>query len=344
MKIGARIAAAGIAMVMSSAALAGSDHPVLIGYVAAFKGLDMSMERLPPRAYTHLNIAFANPDPAGRFVAKQRLTCMPGAGGEATDLRALRDAVQRMQATGARVSVSLGGGTIPGCSGDWRELLSPDRRAATIDALVSLVESTGLDGVDVDLEGALLTEIDRAGNYTPFIAALSAELRKRGKLLSCATASYEGGMIPDQSIRYFDYVNVMSYDAIGTSWGTPGDEHSPLAMAARDMALWRGKGVPAERLVLGVPFYGYGFGGLAPNWSYRDLARDHGADADVIGRACAGCAYITYNGPETITRKAELALAEGAGVMVWEVSQDTPDHALVNAIHRGFAEGDRRDR
>jgi len=343
----ARIIGVGLAMVMSSTVMAQERRPVLIGYVAAFKGLDMSIGRLPPRAYTHLNVAFANPDAEGRFVRAGQLACMPGARGEATGLGTLRDAVRRMQAGGARVSVSLGGGTIPGCSGDWRVLLSEARRADTIDALVSLVEAAGLDGVDVDLEGALLTEIDRAGDYTPFVAALSAELRARGKLLSCATASYEGGMIPERSIPYFDYVNIMSYDAIGSSWGTPGDEHSPFAMAERDLALWRGKGVPPDRLVLGVPFYGYGFGGLAPNWSYRDIRQQHGATAarrDVVGEACAGCAYITYNGPETIARKARLAAQEGAGVMVWEVSQDTPDHALIGAIRRGVTEQQRSNR
>src|SRR3546814_2821448 len=92
-------------------------------------------------------------------------------------------------------------------------------------------------------------------------------MKARGKLLTCATASYEGGMIPVTSIPYFDLVNVMSYDAIGPSWGEAGAEHSSYAMAARDLDLWLARGVARERLVLGVPFYGYGFGGEKANRS-----------------------------------------------------------------------------
>src|SRR3546814_6282579 len=92
-------------------------------------------------------------------------------------------------------------------------------------------------------------------------------------------------MIPVTSIPYFDLVNVMSYDAIGPSWGEAGAEHSSYAMAARDLDLWLARGVPRERLVLGVPFFGYGFGGEKANWSYRELAAAHGLNAtkaDVI--------------------------------------------------------------
>src|SRR3546814_7636059 len=76
-------------------------------------------------------------------------------------------------------------------------------------------------------------------------------MEARGKLLTCATASYEGGMIPVTSIPYFDLVNVMSYDAIGPSWGEAGAEHSSYAMAARDLDLWLARGVPRERLEIG---------------------------------------------------------------------------------------------
>ena len=218
-------------------------------------------------------------------------------------------------------------------------MLAPERRAATVAALVELADTLGLDGIDIDIEGQLLTEIDRAGDYTPFIAALSDAMKARGKLLACATASYEGGMIPVASIPYFDLVNVMSYDAIGPSWGEAGAEHSSYAMAARDLDLWLARGVARERLVLGVPFYGYGFGGEKANWSYRELAVAHGLNAtkaDVIGELCAGCRYITHNSPATIAKKARLAAEKAGGVMVWELSQDSPDHALTKAITRGL--------
>src|SRR3546814_7728047 len=93
--------------------------------------------------------------------------------------------------------------------GRSNDLVARVRRAATVAALVILGDTQGLDGVDIDIEGQLLTEIDRAGDYTPFIAALSDAMKARGKLFTCATASYEGGLIPVTSFPYFDLVIVM---------------------------------------------------------------------------------------------------------------------------------------
>jgi len=196
----------------------------------------------------------------------------------------------------------------------------------------------------VDIEGALLTRIDRAGDYTPFVAALSGDLRARGKLLTVAIASYEGGMIPVSSIPYFDLVMPMSYDAIGPSWGQPGSEHATEAQAGRDVALWLARGVRPERLALGLPFYGYGFGAYAPGGDFRTLLAAHGDVAltdDVIGKACAGCDYVTFNSQATIRRKAALAARRAGGVMVWEITQDTDDQLLGKTI---FAELTRSDR
>ncbi len=331
----------GFILVLSSAAAAVEQRrPVVVGYLAAFKGLDMSIARTDLSAFTHFNLSFANPDTQGRFVRDGRMTCMGDETGANLSVDALRGTVARLQARGGKVLISTAGGVIPGCSGDWNALLAPERRAATVAALVALSDTLGLDGVDIDIEGQLLTEIDRAGDYTPFIAALSKAMKARGKLLTCATASYEGGMIPVSSIAYFDLVNVMSYDAIGPSWGQAGTEHSSYAMAERDLDLWLARGVAPDRLVLGVPFYGYGFGGEKANWSYRDLAATHGKDAtnaDVIGDLCGGCRYITHNSPATIEKKSRLAAVKAGGVMVWELSQDTPDHALTKAIERGLS-------
>ena len=331
----------GFTLVLSSVSTASAtDRPVVVGYLAVFKGLDLSIERTDLSAFTHFNLSFANPDAGGVFVRDGAMTCMGDETGANMRVDALRAAVKRLQAEGGKVLLSTAGGVIPGCSGDWRALLAPERRAATVAALAELAETLNLDGIDVDIEGGLLTEIDKAGDYTPFIAELSAALKARGKVLTCATASYEGGMIPISSIRYFDLVNVMSYDAIGPSWGQSGDEHSPYEMAERDLDLWLKRGVARERLVLGVPFYGYGFGGETANWSYRDLAASKGLDAtkaDVIGDRCGGCRYITHNGPATIAAKARLAAEKAGGVMVWELSQDSPDHALTRAIGRGLS-------
>ncbi|WP_182466806.1 glycosyl hydrolase family 18 protein [Sphingomonas gilva] len=329
----------GAVLLLGAAAQAQPSQPVWVGYLPVFRGLETVTARADMTHYTHINLAFANPAPDGRIVDGDAMACMEGGAQGDVTLAELDAAIGRVKAAGAKALLSLGGGTIPGCSGDWAELLAPERRPAVVRNLVALVDAHGLDGIDVDIEGALLTAIDKAGNYTPFIAELGAAMRARGKLLTCATASYQGGMIPRSSVPWFDLVNVMSYDAIGPSWGSPGAEHSTFEQAQRDLALWRERGVAREKLVLGVPFYGYGFGGYRPNHAYRDILAEHGPAAanDVIGERCAGCSYVTHNGPATLARKAALAQAEAAGVMVWEITQDTDDAALIRAMRAAFA-------
>ena len=333
--------AVGMGLVARPAAKAESSPPV-IGYVAAFKGLDRIVERADFRQYTHVDLAFVNPDRAGNIAIDGKPVCAPNSDGTNVSPESLRRLVRAAQDAGAKVLVSIGGGVIPPCAGDWAQLLEPRTRPKVVAGLVRLIDHYGFDGLDVDLEGDLMTRIDKAGNYTPFVVAMSAALRARNKLLTCATASYEGGMVPDSSLPYFDLVGIMSYDAIGPTWGEAGTEHSTYAQAERDLRLWIDKGVPREKLALGVPFYGYGFGSYRRNYSFRDIAAEFGPAArrtDVIGQLCAGCDYITYNGLNTLRRKAYLAGTWGAGVMVWEIDQDTSDHSLLRALRDALERG-----
>lgn len=316
-------------------ALPAQAGPLLVGYFPAFKGIEERLRTTRIEHYTHINIAFANPDASGALAKDGVMTCMSGGAAGAVTVTELRDAAVRLRAKGAKVLLSVAGGVIPKCSGDWAALLGDARRDTVKAGLLDLVDAAGLDGIDLDVEGALLTAIDAQGNYTPFIAALSEGLKARGKLLTVATASYEGGMIPVSAIRYFDLVMAMSYDAIGPSWGAPGAEHSTYAQAEADVALWLARGVARDRLLLGVPFYGYGFGSYARNHDFGDLLAAHGEaalTADVIGKACAGCDYVTFNSPATIRRKAELARERAGGVMVWEITEDSADQLLARTI------------
>ncbi|MDR7272463.1 GH18 family chitinase [Pelomonas saccharophila] len=301
----------------------------VVGYIPSYKGLRAVADRTDLAKLTHINLAFANPAPGGSFLNGGSPACMEAATG--ADISYV---VQKAHAAGAKVLVSLAGGVIPACSGNWQTLLQPGTRATVVNNLVQFVNSFGLDGVDVDIEGALLTSIDNAGNYTPFIQALRAALP--GKLVTAATATYEGGMIPTSSLASFDFVTLMAYDAVGPGWGTVGTEHSTYAMAQSHIATWQARGLPKSKLVLGLPFYGYGFNGYAANYSFADIVNQFGAAAaqsDLIGTACASCAYITYNGIPTIKAKTRLALQQGAGVMIWELSQDgTGANSLLSAV------------
>lgn len=301
----------------------------VVGYIPAYKNMVAVADATDLSKLTHINLSFLNLNGAGVVANNGNPVCMEGA--TAANIQYV---VQKAHQAGVKVLVSLGGGVIPACSGNWTTLLQPANRAAVVNNIVQWANSLNIDGIDVDIEGGLLTDIDNAGNYTPFIQALRASLGN--KLLTAATASYVGGMVPVASLPYFDFVNIMSYDAIGPDWGQPGVEHSSYAMAVSDINIWKARGLSKEKLVLGVPFYGYGFNGFAASYDFNAIVAQFGASAaqsDVIGTRCAGCAYITYNGLPTIRSKTQLAMQQGSGVMIWELSHDASgSNSLLAAI------------
>jgi GH18 family chitinase len=334
-----------IAAALSAASSSQAAPPVVIGYLPAFKGFADVLQRSDLRHYTHVDLAFVNPSPSGEIMTGTEFACAPAGNGTMVSADGLRELVGKAHQAKAKILVSIGGGTIPACAGDWTILARPENRTIIVSGLLDLVDRYWLDGVDVDLEGDLMTRMDRDGNYTPFVQQLSSGLRARSKLLTCATASYVGGMVPDASLPYFDLIGIMSYDAVGATWGNPGDEHASYEQAQKDLTLWLGKGLPAEKLALGLPFYGHGFGQYRPSWALREIAAELGEDAvksDVVGQRCAGCGYITFNGLPTLERKARLAGAWGAGVMVWEIEQDLPDNQAIRRVRAALKEG-RRD-
>ncbi len=313
--------------------------PVIIGYLPAFKGPMLPyMDTIDLTKITHMNLSFVNPDPQGQIVNGDLMACMDTHEHIPLPVADVQAVIDRAHKADVKVLISLGGGTIPKCSGDWPTLLKAENRANTVKNLVQFLDDSGLDGLDVDLEWQVLTAIDTAGEYTPFIQELSTALKKRGKLLTCATASGEGGMVPVSSVPYFDYVNIMSYDGIGPSWGTPGDEHATLDMAKHDIAIWQARGATKAQIVLGVPFYGHAFGSYQLGFhDYKGLLAQYGdsvAENDIIGKRCAGCDYVTYNGRPTIRLKADLARQSGAGVMIWELTADQPGpNSLLDALY-----------
>ena len=333
-----------LAMVLAVAPAHAKDRGTVVGYIAAFKGLDRETQQSGLDRYTHLMLAFVNPTPSAQVVGAAGLACSPASPDPTTMVSEsqLRTLVASAHRNGGKLLASLGGAVIPPCGGDWAQLLAPDMRPKLVANLIAMVDRYDLDGLDIDLEGDLMTSIDKAGNYTPFVRALAEALHARGKLLSAATGSYPGGMVPDASLPFFDLIGVMSYDQVGPTWGDPGGEHSTYAQALADLTLWIRKGVPARKLALGMPFYGRGFGSFRPGWSMQDIADQFGGSQlnfDVAGQRCGGCSYITYNGLPTLERKAELAGAWGAGVMVWEIGQDLTDGRAIRSVVRAYEKG-----
>lgn len=307
--------------------------PVVEGYLPSHRGLDTTLSTLGVAPYGDIALSFINPDAAGHFVNSDAMACMTDRYLTPLPTATVRTAIATIHAAHARAIGALAGALQPKCAGDWATAISPANRAATVSALVALADAQGYDGLDVDIEAGLLARLIKTGEYTPFVQDLSRALHAHHKTLSGTTASYVDGMIPLSALSAFDRIEVMTYDD-----DVHGTEEATMRQFRSDLYLWLGRGVPKDRLVMGLPFYGHGYGTYNYSYSYRDLVAAFGAQpGDVIGQVCATCSYVTFNGPATITQKAALAAAKTGGVMVWEMADDTPDGALTKAMQAGLS-------
>jgi GH18 family chitinase len=99
--------------------------------------------------------------------------------------------------------------------------------------------------------------------------------------------------------------------------------------ANKDLAFFRGK-TSADKIILGVPFYGYcwGTGCPAAAMTYSEIvAKWPGAPDWYVN----GGLTVSYNTSATIAAKTQLAHGYG-GVMLWEIGQDTSDGLLLKTI------------
>ena len=262
---------------------------------------------------THLNIAFINPDTNGNF--DQRL--------------AIDTLIKRAHEKNVKVLASIGGG---GPHEYYHLLLQRNKLHLFVSNIMSLVNHYNLDGIDVDLEG---DDIDR--NYADFITVLSDSLKLRNKLITAAIATAYKDELPDKALRRFDFVNVMSYDNKGP-WqpDDPGD-HSPYSMAFEDLVYWHKiRAVPKKKLVLGLPFYGYGFGpkdSPVISMDYKQIVSlyPNAQVSDTL--TLPGNRTLYFNNRNMIKRKTLLALQKAGGVMIWQLQGDAEgENSLLEVI------------
>ncbi len=285
----------------------------VVGYLPTYRNLDPA--GLDFDTLTHLCIAFANPTSPDQI----DFDANPSA---------INNLVTAAHAKGVQVLVSIAGAA---GGAAVESAIQPASVDTFIAALLDLVDRYQLDGIDVDIEGSHV----KAATYTPFVTKLSAAL-PAGKLLTAAVATWNGDDFPDAALAEFDFINLMSYDHCGT-W-SDACEHSLYSESLTELQYWEGnRGIPADRVVLGVPFYGYCWGAscAAGALTYPEIvtAYPQGRTNDYL----VGDGYtISLNGPATIAQKVELSKEHG-GIMIWELRQDgTGDDSLFSIIAAGY--------
>ncbi|MET7420251.1 glycosyl hydrolase family 18 protein [Dactylosporangium sp. NPDC005555] len=275
-----------------------------VGYMPSWAG---SANSIQYSKLTHINYAFVLPNSNGSLQGLDNPS-------------KLQSIVSLGHAAGVKVSIAVGGWNDGNDSGFEGLAGNATARTAFVNNIVNLVNQYNLDGVDIDWE---YPDPGTSGNnYTALMSQLSTAMHSRGKLLTAAVVS-EGGTangVQPAVFGYVDWLNIMAYDG--------GSPHANYDWSINAVNFWKGRGLPANKAVLGVPFYsrpGY--------YTYADLVARDPANAN---RDCTTINGVQecYNGLPTIRRKTTWAMANAGGIMNWELSQDaTGANSLVSAIY-----------
>ena len=161
-----------------------------------------------------------------------------------------------------------------------------------------------------------------------------------------------------------DQVGVMNYDYVGPWSPTTGllaplfstDPHDPHSIE-HSIASYQAAGVPAGKLLMGLPFYGY-------SWTDVEMANDglfqagnpvkedrpynhirsvapsfdrYREDQSQAPWLFDGRTFWTYEDPISVRFKASYALHQRlGGVMIWELSGDTADAELLSIVYQSL--------
>lgn len=263
--------------------------------------------------------------------------------------------------------------SLEGQAPDFAFDAQPENRAAFVRSCVDLylrghlapgvIEPELFDGLDIDWESPHKAD---AANFQALVEEFHRQMRAMRPGLRLAIAVGQSPrMFPGTNFsalnRLVDEFGVMNYDYTGP-WedrtgllaplfaGSPESHHPPSIRKTIDQ--FQAAGVPMRKMLMGVPFYGYGWtdvddsnNGLhQPGRAVHDerpykfihtlgepeqTFRDPRSQAPWI---FDGGHFWTYEDPVSLRYKVSYAARRGmAGVMIWELSGDTSDAELLNS-------------
>lgn len=339
---------------------------VVIGYVPGYSGV-LDETAIDAGKLTHINYAFVN--------VRDSMAWLENTAIDTVNFRKLN----RLKTTNPDLKIlfSVGGWS-------WSEnfsdaVLTESSRRKFAKSNVAIVERYDLDGVDIDWEYPGMKGQDNIfraedkENFTLMFKSIREELDalslKTGKAyqlttaIPCFTRFIEVTEMA-KAQQYLDYINLMAYDfyVSGDTAGHhsnlyPSEDYYKEQSGDRAFKEYTKAGVPAEKLVLGIPFYGR-------SW-YMKTTDHHGINRRVDSVARAGgytfvkdsmavrpgfvrhwdenakAPYlfnsetrqlVSYDDEESVAIKCAYVKEKGmAGVMFWQYASD-PKGYLLTAI------------
>lgn len=304
------------------------NDPVVVAYVT-------SWSRVVPDPFvmTHINYAFGHVNDTFNGV-------------RIDNPRRLRDMVALKSVNpDLGVMLSIGGWG----SGRFSEMAADrDLRASFAQDCLRVVEEYGLDGIDIDWEyptssaAGISSSAADMKNFTKLMKDLRHALGNERLLTLASAASAE--YIDFKAIEpYVDFINIMAYDMAVAPW-----HHSALYESEISGGMTSDKavkahldaGIPAGKLVLGMPFYGRGGSYFASFNDYKDIRTDSltierwdsGSMAPYIADK-DGNLLLGYDNPRSLRIKCEYVRTMGLkGAMYWDYAGDNADGDLRKAV------------
>lgn len=344
----------------------------IIGYIAGWKGVDP--DNIAAEKLTHINYAFANVIDG---------LVIEGEGRAETDkLNIEKLHSLKTRNPNLKILISVGGWTWSGGFSD--AVLTEDSRKKFTASAIDYLKRHKLDGLDFDWEYPGLRGDDnifRPEDRENFVAMLKdvrqaldslGEIDDRHYLHTIASAGFQEYLdVNDmaEAQKYLDFINIMTYDFVGPSSDSTG-HHTNLytsrqgeRSAQQAVEQHVAAGIPIEKLVLGIGFYGkswtnvpaennglYQPGQGGKGYPYRNIVEllesedykrsfDSSASAPYIYHSKSGL-FITYEDTVSVRKKAEFIKDKGlGGGMFWEYNEDSEKNDLLNALHETLKSG-----
>ena len=341
----------------------------VIGYVAGYEDFDPI--NIDAKKLTHINYAFAN------IVDGNVAFELP------TDsLKIVHTLNLRKQNPDLKVLFSIGGWV-------WSDQFSDvaayqNSRVKFAKSAVKLMKSYGFDGIDIDWEfpgqreeDNIFRPIDK-DNFTLLLKELHKQLEIEGDknnthyLLTIATGAnqlYIDNTNLKEAHQYLDFINVMCYDYYN-GWFHQTGHHANLYPSKYEKyggnsgleAIQRHlkAGVPANKLIMGVPFYGRRWEQVNPKnnglyqtaktansivarWKILEEMKsgkfqefyDESAKASYLWNA-QDRIFISWETPKEIEAKVNfIKKHQLGGAMFWEYSLDNQQE-LLNQLYKSI--------
>jgi len=370
----------GIAVAFPSLGFGAAKNPEQLevtGYVFT-RGTALTPGQVDAKYLTRINYAFANIQ-GGRMVLGA-----PADAQNFAQLTALRNVNPRLT-----VLVSVGGWLWSTNFSDMA--LTAESRRAFEESVMEFLAQYDLDGLDIDWEYPGLPgaghpyRAEDKQNFTALLeelrARFDAEAKRTGRRLYLTIAMGAGDDVLAHTEmrkveRYVDTVNLMTYDYYEAGSDATTGHHAPLyadpadpkkASSDETVREYEKAGVPAGKILLGVPFYGRAWGDVPDNnhGLFQPGKTVAGVDAqysaivaNMLGQGftrywddAAKAPYlysaekhifVSYEDPESLRLKCDYVRSRKlGGVMFWEYSGD-PDGQLLGTIGGALGVGSSR--